>query len=92
MEPATVCCASSKDSRYSSVARLTGDENPSRINNADFPDSTLVPKGPVCELLTLAGLFLQRSADNLQIVAGENVSVRIGRVRPVDDPARSAAE
>ena len=36
-----LCCATSKNSRYSCVARLTDDENPSRINDADFPDSTL---------------------------------------------------
>ena len=33
--------ATSKDSRHSCVARLTDDENPSRINIANFPDSTL---------------------------------------------------
>ena len=37
-----LCCATSKDSRHSCVARLTDDENPSRINPADFPDSTLI--------------------------------------------------
>ena len=37
-----LCCATSKDSRHSCVARLTDDENPSRINPANFPDSTLV--------------------------------------------------
>ena len=36
-----LCCATSKDSRHSCVARLTDDENPSRINPANFPDSTL---------------------------------------------------
>ena len=36
-----LCCATSKDSRHSCVARLTDDENPSRINTANFPDSTL---------------------------------------------------
>ena len=38
-----LCCATSKDSRHSCVARLTDDENPSRINPANFPDSTLGP-------------------------------------------------
>ena len=37
-----LCCATSKDSRHSCVARLTDDENPSRINTVNFPDSTLV--------------------------------------------------
>ena len=36
-----LCCATSKYSRHCCVARLTGDENPSRINNTNFPDSTL---------------------------------------------------
>ena len=36
-----LCCATSKDSRPSCVARLTVDENPSRINTANFPNSTL---------------------------------------------------
>ena len=40
----TALLRSSKDSRHSFVARLAGDENPSRINPADFPDSTLGPK------------------------------------------------
>ena len=36
-----LCCATSKDSGHSCVARLTDDENPSRINAPNFPDSTL---------------------------------------------------
>ncbi len=37
-----LCCATLKDARPSCVARLTVNENPSQINNANFPDSTLV--------------------------------------------------
>ncbi len=36
-----LCCATLKDARPSCVARLTVNENPSQINNANFPDSTL---------------------------------------------------
>ena len=36
-----LCCATSKYSRHCCVARLTDDENPSRINDTNFPDSTL---------------------------------------------------
>ena len=36
-----LCCATSKYSQHCCVARLTDDENPSRINDTNFPDSTL---------------------------------------------------
>ena len=39
-----LCCATSKYSRHCCVARLTDDENPSRINDTNFPDSTLAVK------------------------------------------------
>ncbi len=39
-----LCCATLKDARPSCVARLTVNENPSQINNANFPDSTLGPE------------------------------------------------
>ena len=36
-----LCCAPSQDSRYCCLARLTGDQNPSPIDDGHFPDGTL---------------------------------------------------
>ena len=54
-----LCCATSKDSRPACVARLTDDENPSRINTANFPDSTLDPS--ICRAYYLAAKHGQRT-------------------------------
>ena len=51
-----LCCAASKDSRHSCVARLTDNENPSRINTANFPDGTL-GNGQPLPLLTDASFI-----------------------------------
>ena len=67
-----LCCATSKDSRPACVARLTDDENPSRINAANFPDSTLAASH------RFVGEHIDNSFQTAGLFEGLDLEVRAG--------------